>query len=407
MSTSISDTPGEILERILDFLHDDHPSLCSCCLVSREWLSAARYHLVNPTIINEFQRPDRRYKDNLHSFLALVQSPNSTILFPIRKVVLNIATLDLIKPVVDELRHSKSLNHVVFLDHSYLRDSPSLSWMAQAFPSVRNFSYSTIFAVRDEAYRLFASLPRLQDLAIYTEVYTNFMFPAQIPGPHFFHISTLRLRLLKSEQFLDWLQTLDCWNSLLETLDLRIFRVLHRGWGPVKALNAFLRANSGTLRQLSLGIDYAPSVVDVDESYSVDNEEEPIDLSSLSNLRTVFFRTHDINSISNSLMTLLPSSRLDVLSIHVLKWDYNPCDCVPSHLLERLARIMEDVNAFGGTALNFRLSKIFGGSDLDFIRRLFGKGELGGGLKLSPVDFDEDEDYQVDSYQAMCETLIA
>jgi hypothetical protein len=264
--TTISITPGEIFERILDFLHDDHAALCSSSLANREWVSTARFHLFNPTIINEFKSPDAR------SFLSLVQSPYSTILPAIRQVVLNITTLDLISDVVNKLKRSKALKHIVFFDHSYISDSPSLSWIAQALPNIYDFSYNTTSAVRNDVYRLFASLPKLRSLAIYTEVHTAFAFPVQIPGPHFLHITTLRLRLLKSEQFLDWLQTLDGWNPLLETLDLRIFRICHRGWGPVKALNSFLKANSSSLRHLSLGIDYAARVVDVDESICVDNE---------------------------------------------------------------------------------------------------------------------------------------
>ena len=264
--TTINITPGEIFERVLDFLHDDRAALCSSSLANREWVSTARLHLFNPMIINEFKSPDA------HAFLSLVQSPYSTILPAIRQVVLSIATQDLISDVVNELKHSKALQQIVFLDHSYISDLPSLSWIAQALPNIYDFSYNTTSAVRDDVYRLFASLPTLQSLAIYTEVHTTFAFPVQIPGPHFLHISTLRLKLLKSEQFLNWLQTLDGWNPLLETLDLRIFRICHRGWGPVTALNSFLKANSSSLRHLSLGIDYAARVVDVDESICVDNE---------------------------------------------------------------------------------------------------------------------------------------
>ena len=72
--TTISITPGEIFERVLDFLHDDHAALCSSSLVNREWVSTARFHLFNPMIINEFKNPDAR------SFLSLIQSPYSTIL---------------------------------------------------------------------------------------------------------------------------------------------------------------------------------------------------------------------------------------------------------------------------------------------------------------------------------------
>ncbi|KAI0784567.1 hypothetical protein C8Q75DRAFT_388155 [Abortiporus biennis] len=37
--------PGELTDRILDFLHDDQRSLSFCTLVSRSWLCSSRYHL--------------------------------------------------------------------------------------------------------------------------------------------------------------------------------------------------------------------------------------------------------------------------------------------------------------------------------------------------------------------------
>jgi len=138
-----------------------------------------------------------------------------------------------------------------------------------------------------------------------------------------------------------------------------------------------------------------------------------MDLSALSNLSTVFLRTHDINAIFNSLASLHPSSRLEALNVHVLRWEYgqfrNPggCDCAPSQLLESLASIMEERQSFAGTAFDLRISKIFGGSELETVWGLFRKWEQRAGLKVSSVDFGDEEDYQVNSHQSIRHLLIA
>ncbi|CAL1710400.1 unnamed protein product [Somion occarium] len=37
--------PQEIIDYVIDFLHDDKPSLCCCALLSWAWLESSRYHL--------------------------------------------------------------------------------------------------------------------------------------------------------------------------------------------------------------------------------------------------------------------------------------------------------------------------------------------------------------------------
>ncbi|KAJ7923804.1 hypothetical protein B0H13DRAFT_1526324, partial [Mycena leptocephala] len=37
--------PPELSDRIIDFLWDSQPGLCTCSLVSSKWLPASRHHL--------------------------------------------------------------------------------------------------------------------------------------------------------------------------------------------------------------------------------------------------------------------------------------------------------------------------------------------------------------------------
>ena len=268
--SGISNVPIEILERILDFLHEDRSTLCYSSLVSRKWVLPSRYHLFNPTIINEFRIPYRGVlKENADSFLSLVKAPCCTILPTIQNVIINVTNLELMKNVVEALRHSKTLN-ILFLDQVRLPQHQSVSWIASSLPDILSFSYnaSTIFG--EDACRLVTSFTRLQSLAIYTEIWTQVSFPTHISGSYFHHLHTLRLKLVNSEQFLDWLQSLDGWHSALETLDLRIFYRLHLGWGPVNTLNSFLKANSDTLKHLSIGINYTSDPANY--SYHLSNQ---------------------------------------------------------------------------------------------------------------------------------------
>ncbi|KAF8901849.1 hypothetical protein CPB84DRAFT_1776784 [Gymnopilus junonius] len=406
--------PEEIFERILDFLHDNRAALCSSSLVNRGWLLMTRYHLFGQIVLNEVETDDYELKDNVHSFLSLMQSPHSTIVPAIRNAVLNISTQGLIPDVVRELKRSQHLTRIMFMDHTHVSDTPSLSWISEALPNIEAFSYNTWYSVPDDAHRLFASFTRLQSLCVYTRVYTTFTFPHDIPIPQFLRLRTLRLRLLNSEQFLDWLQALTGFQPSLETFDLRLFRLFHSGWGPIGTLNTFLKVNSGSLQHLSLGIDYAAQVVDEDESVCVD-EGRPADLSELSNLKSIFFRTHDFKAICDSLMTLHPSSKLGVLNVHLLHWKYgermNPggCTCAPSRFLERLESIMGDNHSFTGTAIHLRISKEFADSDPEFSSVI---GSLRTGwqkrdLKMSFVDYDHEEDDQIDSAQSIRDLLLS
>ncbi|KAF8901853.1 hypothetical protein CPB84DRAFT_1776836 [Gymnopilus junonius] len=403
--TSIADTPTEVLERIIDFLHDDLAALCSSSLASRRWVSGARYHLFGQIVLHDFQRTANYYRDNVHPFLLLVQSPYSTILLSVRKVVLDISTLDLIPNVVDALKDLVFLRTMALVDFSYSSKTPALCWIAKALPDIEELSYNKTNVVHDEAYRFFASFDRLKSLSIYTEPGTVFSFSTNIPGLHFTHLRTLRLRLLDSEQFIGWLQGLAEFHPILETLDIRLFRLSHTGWGPIRTLNTFLKAISDSLQHLSVGIDYVAEVADVDQSLCFDPEGTPVDLSTLSELRTLFFKTHNVNAICDSLATLHPSSKLEVLNLHVPRWKYaiwrisnTKCSCVPSQMLERLNRIITVNQSFADTALNLRISRSFTSSDSGFmsVSGLLETMTQKAGFKLSLVDYSDEEDYQID-----------
>jgi hypothetical protein len=256
VATGISDAPTEILEKILDFLHGDSAALYAASLVSREWVSRTRYHLFNPTVIKEYSVPDQvdLIKENVHSFLALLRSEHCTIVHAIRRLILMIATPELIKDVIDSLVVSKAApSQIVYIHNT---GSTSISWNAEAFQNVHDFTFNMEWrALDDESWQLIASFPSLRTLALYTKPNATVTLPPDICGSSFQNLRTLRLRLVASEELLHWLNNLDGSRFALETFDLRMVRSCHRTWGPVKALNTFLKSVSGTLKDLSLGVD--------------------------------------------------------------------------------------------------------------------------------------------------------
>ena len=56
---------NELIDTVIDFLHEDRPSLRACGLASKSCLPSARYHLFSDIVVNAFNFP---------SFLSLIES---------------------------------------------------------------------------------------------------------------------------------------------------------------------------------------------------------------------------------------------------------------------------------------------------------------------------------------------
>ena len=262
----ISDVPIEIIETILDFLHDDPSALYSSSLVCRNWLSSPRYHIFNRVLLNEVEQLSRRVlQENVHSFLELIRAEYCTFLSHIRYIILNVATQVLIEDVVHALAPLKKLSQIVLIHHRQRRDThkingnhqiPTIAWNGTSFHNVHEFTFNAFIEFGDDAWALFASFTNLRSLAINISRRIPLFLPSQ---PHilpsiFCKLQTLRLQLKFHEQLFAFLQASDGEHYALETLDLWIYSPRYRGWGPVDALNLFLQNNSNTLKHLSVGI---------------------------------------------------------------------------------------------------------------------------------------------------------
>ena len=45
--------PQELIDTIIDHLHDDPPSLLACGLATKKWLPSSRYHLFSRVALHE------------------------------------------------------------------------------------------------------------------------------------------------------------------------------------------------------------------------------------------------------------------------------------------------------------------------------------------------------------------
>lgn len=273
-----SDIAQELVDTILDFLHEDRRSLLSSSLIARRWVPATRHHLFEEITINHFftGRAGHLFKDTAHSFLDLFRSPHCTILPSIQSVVLHVdidpAPL-LLHELVDVLAHAP-VSKILFVDRSTpFGKRISLSWMTSRFPGLRQFTYNSLDRFVLDIFTLVMSFPELRSLSIYSEPRPAAKFAITQAKPYptlppavFTHLHTLRLRLFshQSEEFMAWLLSIED-QLRLETLDLTVFHSYHNGWGPIAALNAFFGANGGHLRDFSLCLQYEDDVDIVDE----------------------------------------------------------------------------------------------------------------------------------------------
>jgi hypothetical protein len=258
----ISEAPTEILESILNFLHDDCTSLFSASLVCRAWVHTPRHHLFHRTLITEIFGRGRLMKENARSFLALAESKDCTILPAIRHIILVLTNPKLIDDVIQVLARSPLLARMVYIHRSRV---DSISWNARALPMIREFAFDFPWStLDDDAWCLIRSFSGLHTLSMYSTSGSTVVMPSGVLGSPFRNLRTLRLRLCASEELFEWLIQKDLNGShfMLETLDLRIHRPSHNGWGSVSSLNSFLAKSAETLKHLSVGIHYDSGLED-------------------------------------------------------------------------------------------------------------------------------------------------
>ncbi|KAF7360072.1 hypothetical protein MVEN_00735300 [Mycena venus] len=398
-----ADLAQELIDSILDFLHDDRESLLFSGLVARKWVPATRYHLFERITVNHFftRRAGHFFRDSAHSFLEICRSPHCTIIPAIQDVILNVDTDPapvMLRELVDMLRHAP-ISKILFIDHTKsFRDPISLTWMAPHFPGLREFVYNSLDRFVLDVFTLITSFPELHRLSLYSNtrhaaksaITQATPYPTAIPPAALTHLRTLRLRLFSDQSagFMAWLRTSGD-RIQLETLDIDIFHFYHNGWGPVAPLNAFLSANGKYLRNFGLRI-----------------RDGELDLSGLTNLRTLSLSSHGVEAICTSLASLPSEPTLSSFEVAFREWihyDDFPCACDPRFLVHEFADVMQGAQFARLTQFTILVPAFFGDGGREALREYFPRWK---DTDVLSVGFIDRFRVPVDSWEGVRDKLV-
>ncbi|KAJ3808439.1 hypothetical protein F5876DRAFT_78721 [Lentinula aff. lateritia] len=314
--------PQELLDHILDYHHASVSSLSSSSLVSRSWLPTTRYHLFRIPVL--YQKSfGRSPRDNTKTFLELLDSPLCTFRHTIQGCVLNIEFKDRLHRCINALSMHTTLTETLLITQ-YLGDislTDSLK-IPQRFSSIRSFVYSNMSHVWcSDLPQLITSLPHLDSLAIFTNIFRSVRvtlpdFPTTQGQQSFLpNLRRLRLRMANPSRILQWILNHSCYTPQIDTLDIMICHNSSTGWGLVEALEPFLKANSDTLKNLSIGLDY-----DLDLRHELNDHTIPqLHMGNLPNLRSLTLQTHDIDALCHTTLSFLTRHQfLDILTLDLV-----------------------------------------------------------------------------------------
>ncbi|KAH8823755.1 hypothetical protein DL96DRAFT_1615393 [Flagelloscypha sp. PMI_526] len=315
-STGPITIPHELVDRILDFNHSSVPSLASSSLVCKDWLVTTRYHLFRIPVLYQVSL-GRGPKDNTNAFIEVLNSPLCTFRSTIQGCVLNVERGGVRSRCLDALAAHQVHVDLLIISQYIGRLSFAELHISERFSSIRNLVYWNIGTWALDLPELVTSLPLLESLSVYTklrDIDETPHFPITqgldiLPG-----LRTLRLRLFHPSKLLQWLLDLPGYHTQIETLDIVVYNAHPTGWGLVGALETFVAANSQTLYDLSLKMEYYSDLPhDLDDQIVHD-----LNLTTLIHLRSLTLRSHDIHAMCQTLTRLLQTNRvhLNVLTLY-------------------------------------------------------------------------------------------
>ncbi|KAJ7235715.1 hypothetical protein B0H12DRAFT_135040, partial [Mycena haematopus] len=158
LSPSSPILPPEVIDLIIDNLHDHPPTLRTCSLISRNWLGGSRYHLFNGMYL---------FARNFLAFRELLKSPYNTLCFHLRNLHAIGLTHELayLLPLLPGFCRLRSLNihgnplrydyqvpgaetfpfiHSLTLSRASFASYPSFSDFLSRFPSLKTLALDRI-----------------------------------------------------------------------------------------------------------------------------------------------------------------------------------------------------------------------------------------------------------------------
>ncbi|KAF5374042.1 hypothetical protein D9757_010058 [Collybiopsis confluens] len=269
--------PQELIEGIINFLHDEKTALFDCSLIT------------------ECTTRNRKIVQNGNTFLDLLSSSGNTVVPYITKLSLNVQEPWLVEEILRAISGAP-LAELSVKSHSRPWKTPSsLTEFCESFPNLVDLSLAPIFTLDDEILRFLSRFKGLRSLSLtpFFKADRADVFPTDISLSGLNQLETLRLSL-KSAAMLEWFQ-ISGWTPRLTTLDIILYRHHHKGWGPVSQLNSLLVKNQNTLEHLHIRVEYYNEIHDWDDSPDGPDFGH-IDLSCLTHLRSFSARVHDIEA---------------------------------------------------------------------------------------------------------------
>jgi hypothetical protein len=166
-----------------------------------------------------------------------------------KTAILFIEERDWLEKVLSNLTRGPRLKKINFLDCGL--DEDLLATFRDISDNVRlqELVHSPYSDFGEQEIRLITSFSDLHILGIFlTERVKNMSLPSHsiTATSSLRHLRTLRICAYTPEQLLRWFNE-NQFDFTLETFDLRVLGPPGKGWGPVAALNSFLRRQKGDL----------------------------------------------------------------------------------------------------------------------------------------------------------------
>ena len=182
----------EIIDIIIDFLHDDKHTLQTCALVSKSWLPASRYHLTRSITV------DSR---NACTFRRLLCCRHSTLPSSILHLQVGLSRYPFWTPPVNfipHLRALRSLTLICKLQHNTLPRS------LDGFKTITILKLSCIsIPTCGTLLRILAATPLLETVTLLDIKWSTI---GHVPDPQSFpYLHTLSTHCETSSHILDWL----------------------------------------------------------------------------------------------------------------------------------------------------------------------------------------------------------
>ncbi|GLB44326.1 hypothetical protein LshimejAT787_1602560 [Lyophyllum shimeji] len=238
--------PHELIDIIIDHLHDDRVALANCSMVCKAWLASSRFHLFSDILLSP------RYCDDILSL-----PPPSIYTVPARRLMLT--DKDFLPPGIEKFSSVRAF---------YLRasspDADMLSRIPVIFPRITTLELNCVaFDSLGDLIQLVCSPPCLETLSLFMCTWKQEWEqpPANIhlsPRLHTLNILTINVHLL-----LDWLTSLP---SLPPLTTLRIYSISEP---DIPLLGDMLRTLGASLQHLTLDLrdhdraDLLPDHIDI------------------------------------------------------------------------------------------------------------------------------------------------